>query len=263
MGRLPHAKIKELIYSSDKLFQNFTTDDMKQLSAREAPLETKADKILALHLSKGIARIAPNENVVVEDGPSIIVDSSAPTWVIDPIDGTIPFKSHIPTYTVSIYRVSEGVIDAAYAYNPVNKDMYSLESSQTYVNSQPIKVSEHSKMIEAQIVISGHVLETIPSLYTALREAGAYVIVQEGLVFRSALVANGFVDATIQVDLRKYESGTVYGLVVGSGGLVSSPTKRSIDFLETTHNVVISNAALHDELLFTLEKVLNVQETGL
>lgn len=254
-----HKQIFDLLRSTDKYFSGFSNADRRRLSEREAPPETPADKQIAAYLSQKLSEIVPGHTIIVEDGDTIEGKPSSPIWVIDPIDGTIPFMSGIPTYMVSVYELEDSVIKAAFAYNPSNKDLLYIDTSKALCNNQPISVSKHNSLIEARIALSGHALETLPELYSMLREEGAYVVVQEGLVFRSSLVARGLVDATIQIGLKKYESGVVYSLVTKAGGKVVSISTSKIVFLGTTPNVVISNSAISKDLARILSKAVEIQ----
>jgi len=255
-------QVCRLLTSTDKYFCSFSSADRKRLSAREAPPETPADKQIAKFLSQSLAKIVPGHTIIVEDGDTIQGKRHTPTWVIDPIDGTIPFMYGIPTYMVSIYKVEYGEVKAAFAYNPNNKDLLYADDLKTTYNHQSTSVSKHNSLVEARIALSSHTIETLPELYSTLRKAGAYIIVQEGLIFRSSLVARGLIDATVQVELKKYESGAVYSLVSKAGGKVGSVSASKVELLSTTPNVVISNSALNKELATILSRAVERQDNG-
>lgn len=251
-----YEQIIQLLLSTSQIFQSFSSDDLKSIAGREAPPETNADKQVAKYLTSELTKIVPGHNIIVEDGDPIIGNEGQSTWVIDPIDGTIPFMYHIPSYMVSVYELKDSVINSAFAYNPNNGDIFYSDGTTSYRNDKLLKVSTHDSLVEARIALSGHAIETLPNLYSTLREVGAYIILQEGLVFRSALVASGYIDATIQVGLRQFESGAVHSLVTNAGGQVKSSSQDSIAFLETTPNVVISNTNLNSKLLSILSEIV-------
>jgi len=250
-----HEKIIELILSTNEIFKNFSANDLKSIAGREAPPETNADKEVASYLAWELSKIVPGDSIIVEDGEPIIGLEGKSTWVIDPIDGTIPFMYHIPSYMVSIYELNDNTIQSAFAYNPSSGDIFYTDGKKSFCNDVAIQVSSHDSLIEARIALSGHAIETFPNLYLTLREAGAYIILQEGLVFRSSLVASGHIDATIQVGLKQFESGAVFSLVTNAGGQVVSSMQNNIQFLDTSPNVVISNAILNSKLVSILRRV--------
>lgn len=251
-----HGRIIQLLLSTKESFRKFLSNDLKSIAGREAPPETNADKQLAIYLTNELAKIVPDNTIIAEDGETIIGVKSKSTWVIDPIDGTIPFMYHIPSYMVSIYELKDNAVKSAFVYNPNSEDIFYSDGNQSFCNDMLMKVSNHDSLVEARIALSGHTIETLPHLYSTLREAGAYIILQEGLVFRSSLVARGHIDATIQVGLKKFESGAIYSLVTNAGGMVLSSTQDDIQFLDTSPNVVISNTTLNSKLASVLRKVV-------
>lgn len=259
MKKSTQLEIKNLLLSTKGVFANLSVADLHAISAREAPLETLADQKIGAYLSEGLAKIVPDDTIITEDATPIL-GTSLSTWVIDPIDGTVPFISGVPTYMVSIYRLHSGNPDYAFAFNPITNDLYVCTGSETFRNGHVVHSSTKKTLVESRVAISGHALESLPILYNILRAAGVYVIVQEGLVFRSTLVANGQIDATIQIGLKQFESGAVYSLVSGAGGTVSSATSDELNLLGTTPNVVISNKYLHDKLKQLLIRAVNLKE---
>jgi myo-inositol-1(or 4)-monophosphatase len=251
-----HEEIIQLLISTKEIFQSFSINDLKSIAGREAPPETNADKQVATYLAIGLSKIVPGHNIIVEDGEPIFGNSEEATWVIDPIDGTIPFMYHIPSYMVSIYALKNNVIQSAFAYNPNNGDVFYSDGKFSYCNDVAMKVSTKDSLVEARIALSVHAIETLPNLFSSLREAGAYIILQEGLVFRSLLVANGYIDATIQVGLKQFESGAVHSLVTNAGGQVRSSTQDNVEFLSTSPYVVISNSNLNSKIALILKGIV-------
>ena len=80
-----HEKIIELILSTNEIFKNFSANDLKSISGREAPPETNADKEVASYLTRELSKIVPGDSIIVEDGDPIIGLEGKSTWVIDPI----------------------------------------------------------------------------------------------------------------------------------------------------------------------------------
>ena len=241
--------ICNLLRSTKPIFESFNKYDRKRISIGHAPAETKSDGIIAKFLVDNIHAKFPNDSIIAEDFDPLVHVSSKATWIIDPIDGTIPFMSHIPTFMVSIYRQVNGILVSAYAYDPTQDLLYASVSDNLTCNSKIVKVSDQQTLSEARILISAHALDTMPNLYADLRKAGAFVIVQEGLIFRSLLVASGHADATIQTTLKTFEAGTIIKSITAAGGIVLDvPDKQIPDWKKTTNNVIISNNHLFNPL---------------
>lgn len=252
-----YDQISAILRATTPIFRSFTDDDRKKdLNRKDSPV-TPADKKIADYLRAELRSITPNHTIITEDADTTPGDPDKPTWVVDPIDGTIPFMANIPTFTTSIYQVDGNKVLLAYGYNPTTDELYHYDGQYTYCNERRTQVGQKKNLKESTILIPAYAFEVLPGIFTALRNAGAYVIVQEGLVFRSMLVANGYADATIQPILKMYESGTVIGLVEGAGGTVTHTTKASITVLESTKHVIAANASLTKELCVLLHQVMS------
>lgn len=65
-----------------------------------------------------------------------------PTWIIDPIDGTINFINSFPNACISIALVIGKEIVIGIIYNPINSELYTAIKGQgAYLNDKPIKTS--------------------------------------------------------------------------------------------------------------------------
>ena len=250
-------QIEDILRSTCQIFAGFTKQDRKNRGEKGVSLYTSADTLIANYITTKLHNLFPEDTIITEDGPGFKFEKSPVTWVMDPIDGTIPFMLGIPTYLVSLYRLGNNKIVSAYAYDPTRDLFYSTKYGEpTRCNGRVIKASKQKSLAGAHIAISGHGLDKLPWLYDALIQAGAYVIVQEGLVFRSMLVAGGLIDATIQPTFKMFESGAIRLLVEQAGGIVQSVSGSPLKLFVTNQNVVISNRFLCSLLKDLMNKQL-------
>src|SRR3989344_9171304 len=115
--------------------------------ATQADLESEA-KIIEI-----ITKNFPEHNIIAEEGGGGD-NNSQYTWAIDPIDGTIPFVSGFPVYSVSIGLLKNnqpflGVI------NQVGTDeLYWAEKGKgSFVNGQKISVSKNDKLSDSLVAL--------------------------------------------------------------------------------------------------------------
>jgi myo-inositol-1(or 4)-monophosphatase len=245
-----------LLRSTRKLFLSISTAErLNQAPLGEAPY-TKADTIIADYITEHLMNLFPDDTIIAEDGAGHKVSGSLATWVLDPIDGTIPFMADIPSYMVSLHRIVDNRVTYAIAYNPVQDLIFlGLPKKRSTCNNEPIQVSEKSDLPGARIAISEHALAVMPSLYRILKDQGVYVLVQEGLVFRGMLVARGLIEATIQPTFKQFESGTIMTVVQQAGGIVRDFNNQQPRLLTTNKNVIVSNTALYPVLHELMSKV--------
>lgn len=68
--------------------------------------------------------------------------SDAPTWIIDPIDGTNNFVHGIPFTAISVAFVLRKEIQIGIVYNPIMNEMYTARLGHgAYLNGKKIAVS--------------------------------------------------------------------------------------------------------------------------
>lgn len=78
--------------------------------------------------------------------------TDAPTWIIDPIDGTSNFIKQIPHVSVSIGLSINKQIVLGIVNNPAQSKLYTAKLGQgAYCNGEPIHVSNCEKLNEANV----------------------------------------------------------------------------------------------------------------
>ena len=73
----------------------------------DGTLITECDRWSDKTIVQGLAKIAPGEGVLSEEGKKSIPNSSE-YWVVDPLDGTTNFAAGIPYWAISIARFTNG-----------------------------------------------------------------------------------------------------------------------------------------------------------
>ncbi len=68
-----------------------------------------------------------------------------PTWIIDPVDGTMNFVHSFPYTCISLALVHKKAIQIGIIYNPILNQMYTAKVGQgAFLNGKPIRVSEET-----------------------------------------------------------------------------------------------------------------------
>ncbi|KAK9808469.1 hypothetical protein WJX73_009761 [Symbiochloris irregularis] len=76
--------------------------------------------------------------------------TSAPTWMIDPIDGTTNFVHRFPFVCVSIALVANFQPVVAVVFNPIMEELFTAQRGQgAKLNGQPIRVSDCNDLSSA------------------------------------------------------------------------------------------------------------------
>src|SRR5689334_734954 len=78
---------------------------------------TEADLAVELLIKRGLAGFGSDGFLGEETGAEGLADAEG-VWVVDPIDGTQPFVSGMPTWCVSIGYVHHGALQFGFVHNP-------------------------------------------------------------------------------------------------------------------------------------------------
>lgn len=226
----------EHIFHNKGHFANFAT---------QADLESEA-KIIGI-----IKKNFPQHNIIAEEGGGGD-NNSEYTWAIDPIDGTIPFVSGFPVYSVSIGLLKDnkpflGVI------NQVGTDeLYWAEKGQgSFVNGVKISVSKNDKLSDSLIVLDfGHkernlkLKKFFEPIVDKVRQP--FAINASAVVM--AYVARGYFDGAIQpAHIWDFAAGAI--IIEEAGGKISAFDGGEVDWSHQDMGLAVSNGLIHQEFI--------------
>lgn len=145
IARLAGAKIKEL-RDSDAL-----TEDMKY----GVELVTNADLISNDIIKSEILKLYPDHAFLSEEDTDRNYDIGKPTWIIDPIDGTVNYANGHQMACISIAYAENDAVRAGVVYNPFMDELfYAAENSGAFLNGKPIRVKDVS-VLKTCLVATG------------------------------------------------------------------------------------------------------------
>lgn len=79
--------------------------------------------------------------------------TDSPTWIIDPIDGTVNYVHGNPNVAISVALAVRKEIVIGIIYNPILEEMYrSRKGNGSYLNDRPIKCSRVETVRKSTIV---------------------------------------------------------------------------------------------------------------
>lgn len=113
-------------------------------------LVTQFDSEVEKQLMVGITAAYAHHRFVAEETAAENELTDAPTWIIDPIDGTSNFVHGIPIVGISVALVLRKEIVIGVVYNPVTDEMYrSRLGAGAFLNDVPIRCSAVQTLDEA------------------------------------------------------------------------------------------------------------------
>ncbi|KAG8034495.1 hypothetical protein G9C98_007571 [Cotesia typhae] len=225
-------------------------------------LVTDDDQAIENLLISNLSKKFPDHKFIAEesynkDEPLELTD--APTWIIDPIDGTVNFVHGFPQYCISIGLAINKEMTLAIIYNPHFKELYTEKKGQgAFLNDKKITVSKTSKLELALLNIEPGLLKSAPKRDIVLGRIEALSRVADGVrnvgsaVLGLAYVAKGTMDG-FQIDhLKPWDVAAGILLVREAGGTV-------IDTKGGVFNVMKPNtiAAGTEALALEMSKLIN------
>jgi len=195
---------------------------------------TDADKAVERALRERIARDRPGEGVFgEEEGPS----DAAVRWIVDPIDGTRNFARGVPVWATLVALERDGALVAGVVSAPaLARRWWAARGEGAFADGAPIRVSGVEALADASVSCS------LARDYARL-EPHVWHARGLGDFWQHVLVAEGALDAAVDVDLELWDSAAVDVVVTEAGGRTG---------LAPDGQFVSSNGAVHDAVLALL-----------
>ncbi len=181
---------------------------------------TDVDRAVEDRLRAMIAAAHPSHGVVGEERGATAADGG-PVWVIDPIDGTLPFLAGIPVFGTLIALIEDGAPLIGIIDMPATRERWiGCEGMATTRNGEPVNV-------RACEVLSAALLSTsnpdfygeadIPALQRL--KAATRWTVYGGSCMSYAQIASGRIDIGIDVAFDPFDYLALVPVIRGAGGV--------------------------------------------
>lgn len=220
---------------------------------------TEADVATEETLRGLIAKAYPEHNILGEEGGLSSAGGGAPvegapTWVIDPIDGTNNYMAAIPIWAtlLGLRHGDETVVGVVHA-PAISETYHGATGEGAYMNGSPISVDDITSLDDALVVHAGVWRLT----HAGYGEAFARILENArrdrgfGDFWGHMLVARGAASAMIEPELSVWDVAALQPIVSEAGGrLTTFAGEPWID----AGSVLTTNGNLHDELVGRLKR---------
>ncbi|MGH7905678.1 MAG: 3'(2'),5'-bisphosphate nucleotidase CysQ [Candidatus Binataceae bacterium] len=175
-------------------------------------------------------------------------------WIVDPLDGTKEFISHIPEFSVAIALAEDGIPILGITYNPVRREMFwSLRGRGCHLGSRRVHVSRTRMLKRATVLASRS--ETARGEWQ-IYHGRLRVSARGSVAYKLALVAAGIGDATFtRLPKNEWDVASGAALISEAGGRMTD-----IDGAELRFNrpkVKISGMIASNRILYpAVEKLI-------
>lgn len=195
---------------------------------------TDMDLKIQEFLRKALPSVVPDSQFFSEEQENRQL-SDVPTWIVDPIDGTINFMRGRGCSAVSVALLKDKTPILAAVYNPFTKEMFTAEKGKgCHLNGEQVSVSDRG--FEKALVTFG-TSPYVPALARQGMQAAYQMLLKAGDLRRSgsaaldlAWVACGRCECFFEMELSPWDYAAGALLVTEAGGIFSQPLNDSVDF---------------------------------
>ncbi|EDV96885.1 GH16522 [Drosophila grimshawi] len=225
-------------------------------------LVTQTDQDVEKLIMDGIRQHYPDHKFIGEEesssGGGVNKLTDAPTWIIDPVDGTMNFVHAFPHSCISVGLKVNKVTEIGIIYNPMLEQRFTARRGQgAYYNGKRIQTSGQKELGKALVTSEFGTSRDEPKML-AVNENFAKIAKQvHGLrvlgsaALNMAMVALGAADANYEMGIHAWDVCAGDLIVREAGGVVIDPAGGEFDIM--SRRVL---AAATPELAQELAKVL-------
>lgn len=241
---------------------NFSLGMKKEWKEDNTPLTVTDEAINELVIQK-VSATFPDHSVLGEENSSE-VSGSTHVWVVDPVDGTIPFSHGVPTFVFSLALVINGQPQVGVIYDPILDRLLSAEKGKgAYLNGKLIQVGLQRDLkntvvnIDGSWVSGGGEAIEVKELDGVIRNEGAKVTRLCCMAYGGMLVALGEYSAAICGGVYPWDVAALKIIVEEAGGKVTNLKGEEQQYHQPIYGAVISNQPLHEQLVQLLKPFVN------
>uniref|UniRef100_A0A0V0GBD5 Inositol-1-monophosphatase n=1 Tax=Triatoma dimidiata TaxID=72491 RepID=A0A0V0GBD5_TRIDM len=213
----------------------------KKVSTKSSAVDfvTESDQRVEKFLISSISKDFPGHRFIAEESTDEKLKlTDDPTWIIDPIDGTMNFVHGNPLVCISIGFYINKEAEFGIIYNPVLKELYTaLKGKGANLNGQPIAVSGTHELDKALICFEGgssrdpekmqYVLDNFTTLYPKVHGFRSYGTAAISM----GMLARGAVDAYFEFGPHIWDMAAGSLIIREAGGVVIDPSGGPLDLM--------------------------------
>ncbi|CAG9770704.1 unnamed protein product [Ceutorhynchus assimilis] len=235
--------VLELTKSCGQLIKERTSSRTKKIEIKSSAIDfvTETDQEVEQLLVEGLTEAFPTHKFIGEESVSsgaqcLLTD--APTWIIDPVDGTMNFVHSFPHSCISIALFINKLPYIGIIYNPMLNQLFTARKGMgAYLNEEKITVSGTKNLADSLImmefgtsrdperrkVILENQHKLIPQVH-GLRALGSAAL-------NMAMVACGAAEAYFEFGIHIWDIAAGELIITEAGGVVIDPAGGEIDRL--------------------------------
>jgi myo-inositol-1(or 4)-monophosphatase len=226
------GKIMTQYFRADSLGMTWKEDDTPLTVADTTINQLVIDSVIAAY---------PDYGIIGEEKSH--EPKRASVWVVDPIDGTIPYSLGMPTSNFSLALVRDGVVLVAVIYDPFLQCLYSAVRGQgAFLNDEPIHVSAKTDFKHTYALAPG-------DFDDALRQNGARLLGISCFTYMAVRVASGEMVVASMEHGTPWDAAAASLIVEEAGGMSTDLKGKPRKYNEWGDGILMTNGLLHEEVV--------------
>uniref|UniRef100_A0A7E4ZSV2 Inositol-1-monophosphatase n=1 Tax=Panagrellus redivivus TaxID=6233 RepID=A0A7E4ZSV2_PANRE len=209
----------------------------------DTDLVTETDQAVEKLLIAGLGKAFPDHKFIGEESAAAgqkYTLTDAPTWIIDPIDGTTNFVHRIPLVAICVGLTINKEPVVGIVYNPITNECFSaIKGRGAFKNGFPIHVSSTEDLPKAVFVSQLGSIRTpdivkgfIDSFKSAMVDKNAHGHRAFGsAAINMVYVAQGSIDAYIEYGLHSWDIAAAVVICREAGATLLDPTGAAFDLM--------------------------------
>jgi len=217
---------------------------------------TEQDLLMEDFLVRKIQREFPNANIISEEQPVNDFSLEKPTWVIDPIDGSLNYFRGLNFYCLSLSYWENREPLFSSVYSPYNNELFHASKGQgATLNGIPISVSKIENLNDSLILLSG--FDSFKKQKSEIQFFNLVTSIQNMRIFSSSIldmcyVAAGRCEGRVYSNCKFWDLSAAKLILEEAGGLLTDWQGNSMNLFSPL--IIASNKHIHN----TLIKLTNV-----
>ncbi|XP_054084589.1 inositol monophosphatase 1-like [Zeugodacus cucurbitae] len=210
--------------------------------ANDIDLVTATDREVEQLLIRGLLDVFPDHKFIGEEEsaaggqPNKLTD--VPTWIIDPIDGTMNFVHSFPHSCISIGLKVNKVTEIGIVFNPMLGQRFTARRGQgAYLNGRRIHVSAQKELSKSLVITEFGASRDVEKMKNHFENYQNILPKVHGIRMLGAaalnlsMVAMGAVDINFEIGIHAWDVCAGELLVLEAGGVVIDPTGDKFDIM--------------------------------
>ncbi|EZA58400.1 hypothetical protein DMN91_005803 [Ooceraea biroi] len=223
----------------------------------DVDLVTEWDQEVERLLIDGISSRYPDHKFIGEESTASgqkIELTDAPTWIIDPIDGTMNFVHGLPHTCISVGLLINKTAEIGIVYNPILEQLFTARKGQgAFLNGAPIHVSSEKELRKALVMVEMGTSRDPEKLEVVLQNITLLTSRVHGLrslgsaALNMCMVALGGADVSFEFGIHAWDMAAGDLIVREAGGVSIDPAGGPFDVM-SRRNLCASSMELAQEL---------------